>query len=65
MPNKKVKLNLVGLDGNAFILIGHFCHAASRQGWTPEEISDIKKECMSGDYNHLLSTLSDHCQEED
>jgi hypothetical protein len=54
---KKVKLELVGLDGNAFAVMGAFQQAARRQGWTPEEIKPVMQECMSGDYNHLLVTI--------
>lgn len=57
---KKVKLNLVGLDGNAFALMGNFKRAAQREKWTKEEIDEVLKECMSGDYDHLLATLIEH-----
>lgn len=63
--NKKVKLTLVGLDGNAFMLMGSFQKAARRQGWTKEEIDKVLNECQSGDYNHLISTLMEHCEDED
>ena len=38
---KKVKMNLVGLDGNAFVLMGAFSRNAKRQGWTKEEIDVV------------------------
>ncbi len=60
--DKKVKLELVGLDGNAFALIGAFKAAARRQGWTPDEIKLVQDECMAGDYNHLLCTLMEVCE---
>jgi hypothetical protein len=60
--DKKVKLELVGLDGNAFSLMGAFRAIARREKWTPEEIEKVLTECMSGDYNHLLATLMDHCE---
>ena len=62
MTDKKVKLNLVGLDGNAFVLMGSFSRQAKKDGWTKEEISEVLDECTKGDYNHLLCTLSDHCE---
>ena len=55
--NKKVKLELVGLDGNAFMVMCAFQRAARRQGWTSEEIKSVLDECMSGDYDHLLATI--------
>jgi len=59
-PRKKVQLELVGLDGNAFALMGAFQKAARRQGWTADEIKVVLDECRSGDYNHLLQTLMEH-----
>jgi len=60
--NKKVKMQLVGLDGNAYSVLGAFGREARRQGWTPEEIAAVRKEAMSGDYNHLLSTIMDNVE---
>ena len=36
--NKKVKLKLVGLDGNAFFLMGTFRKQAKKEGWSEKEI---------------------------
>jgi uncharacterized membrane protein YsdA (DUF1294 family) len=60
--DKKVKLKLVGLDGNAFALMGAFKRAAQKQGWTQAEINLVLDKAMSGDYNELLRTLSAHCE---
>lgn len=60
---KKVQMNLVGLDGNAFVLMGTFQRNARRQGWSKQEVDTVIKECMSGDYNHLLVTLVAHTEE--
>lgn len=54
---KKVSLNLEGLDGNAFSLMGAFRRQARKEGWTPEEITAVLNECTKGDYDHLLQTL--------
>jgi hypothetical protein len=59
---KKVKLELVGLDSNAFSLLGAFQRQARKEGWTKEEIGEVTKEAMNGDYNHLLCTLMDACE---
>jgi len=56
----KVKMQLVGIDGNAFSIMGAFKSEARKQGWTNEEVSGVLKEAMSGDYNHLLATISSH-----
>ncbi len=62
MTTKKVNLELVGLDGNAFSLMGAFRKQARKEKWTPEEIKGVLDECQSGDYNHLLQTLMAHCE---
>jgi formylmethanofuran dehydrogenase subunit C len=59
---KTINLGLVGLDGNAFSLMGAFKRQASKEGWTKKEITTVLNECMKGDYNHLLVTLADRCK---
>lgn len=61
--NKKVRLTLVGTDGNAFALLGRFQRAAKAQGWTPEQIRRATLEMTRGDYNHLLSVLMSYTTE--
>ena len=60
---KKVKLNLVGTDGNAFAVMGNFKQQAKKENWTPEEIEAVLDEAMEGDYNHLLATILEYCDE--
>jgi prepilin-type N-terminal cleavage/methylation domain-containing protein len=57
---KKVRMKLVGLNGNAFSLLGTFVAKAKEQGWTPDESDAVVKEATSGDYDHLLRTLASH-----
>ena len=59
--NKTVNLTLAGLDGNAFSLMGAFSRQARSEGWSKEEIDKVLKEAMSGDYNHLITTLDTYC----
>jgi hypothetical protein len=54
---RKVVMNLVGLDGNAFALMGAFSLSARRQGWSIDEIKSVTDECTSGDYDNLLHVL--------
>lgn len=61
-PPMRVSMNLVGLDGNAFALMGEFQKNARRQGWEREEIDKVLDECISGDYNHLLRVLMAHTE---
>lgn len=54
----KLKVQLIGLDGNAFVILGK-CRKAM---WKSKNFSekDIKKfidEATSGDYDHLLQTV--------
>ncbi len=60
MTDKKVNLELEGLDGNAFSLMGTFQKQAKKEDWTEEEIKDVLDECQKGDYNHLLQTFIAH-----
>lgn len=58
---KKIRLNLVGLDGNAFALLGAFARQARKEGWTEAEISAVIKDASSADYDHLLRVLVELC----
>lgn len=51
-----VAVQLVGLNGNAFAILGRCVHAAKRGGVAPAEITAFKAEATSGDYDHLLQT---------
>jgi len=52
----EVKVKLVGLDGNAFFILGRCQGAARRAGLSNEVLNEFHKEATSGDYNHLLQT---------
>lgn len=60
--NKTVDLNLVGVNGNAFMIMGIFKRQAKQEGWSKQEIDLVIKEAKSGDYNHLLATIENHCE---
>jgi len=62
---KTVNLNLIGVDGNAFMIMGVFKKQAKKEGWTPEEIKQVMDEAKSGDYVHLLATIENHCEPKD
>lgn len=62
MITKKVSLQLAGLDGNAFALLGAFQKQAKREGWEQSEIDEVLEEAKSGDYSHLVSTLNGYCE---
>jgi hypothetical protein len=60
---EKVRLQLVGLDGNAFSLLGTFRRAARQQGWSEEKVQAVCDEATAGNYDHLLATLMRHVEE--
>ncbi len=47
--NKKISLNLIGLDGNAFNLMGSFSRQARKEGWSEDEISYVIEKCTEID----------------
>lgn len=63
LPDKKVRLTLSEIDGNAFFLMGAFSRAARRQGWSDDEREAVLSECKAGDYDHLLQTLLEVCED--
>ena len=56
----RVRLTLVGLDGNAFALLGAFARAARQQGWTQSAIKAVQDKATAGDYDNLLRVLIDN-----
>lgn len=57
-----IECDLIGVDGNAFSLMGHFRQCAKRQGRNKEEIDKVLKEAMGGDYDNLVGTLFRYCK---
>lgn len=57
-----MSLDLTDSNGNAFAIMANFQRAAKREGWKSEEIDKVLTEAKSGDYNHLLGTILDHCK---
>lgn len=60
-----VKLQLVGIDGNAFSIMGAWSQAARRQGISQEDRDVVLAECRAGDYDHLLQTIMAHTEDPD
>ncbi|MCK5019237.1 MAG: hypothetical protein KAS32_19415 [Candidatus Peribacteraceae bacterium] len=61
----KPKVQLAGLDGNAYSIMGRVVKALRRNGHTKEEISQYKEESMNGDYDHLLRVALKWTEEPD
>lgn len=60
--DKKIKLNLIGIDGNAFSIMGAFSSQAKKENWKKEEIKEVLDEARTGDYDHLLHTIMSYCE---
>jgi hypothetical protein len=52
----KIRVKLVGEDGNAFAIMGRVKNAMSKGGVPQKDITEFLNEAMSGDYDHLLVT---------
>ena len=51
-----VEVTLVGMDGNAFAILGRVRAALRKAKVDEEEIKAYIKEATAGDYDHLLRT---------
>lgn len=49
---------LVGVDGNAYAIMGHFQKNARRSGWSKEEIDFVLDRAKEGRYDHLVGVIS-------
>ena len=63
LTGRVVNLELIGLDGNAFSLMGAFQRQARREKWSKAEIDIVLTACTSGSYDKLVGTLISHCKE--
>ena len=52
----EVEVELSGIDGNAYSIMGATTKALSRAGVTKEEQSLYFQEATSGDYDNVIST---------
>lgn len=59
---KTVDLELDGVNGNAFMIMGVWRRQAVKEGWSKDEIDAVLEEAKSGDYDHLLATIINHCE---
>lgn len=56
-PKYDIDVQLVGGDGNAFVMIGTVSMALRKHGVSAEEITEFRNEAMSGDYDNVLQTI--------
>ena len=55
-----MKYCLVGVDGNAYAVMGYVKNAMKEQGFTEEEIKEYLESAKSSDYNNLLCVSMDY-----
>lgn len=53
------KYTLVGVDGNAFCIMGYTANALKREGLR-DLVPKMREEATSSDYNHLIVTCMDY-----
>ena len=56
----KYKYNLVGIDGNAYSIMGYVTNAMKEEGFSKAERDEYLRDAMSADYNHLLCISVDY-----
>jgi len=54
-----MKYDLVGIDGNAFSVMGYVAKAMRKEGKSEAEIKSYREKAMSSDYNNLLCESMD------
>ena len=54
--NGKAEGTLLGVDGNAFAIIGYTERQLKRAQWPREDIKQVTNLAMSGDYNNVIAT---------
>ena len=52
-----VVVNMFGVDGNAFSILGRVIRTAKESGCPQEALDVFLDEAMSGSYEHLLQTV--------
>ena len=61
MPKTKVRLKLVGEDGNAYAILGRTKKALQRAGHK-ELAEQYIQEATAGDYDHLLRVTMEYVE---
>lgn len=50
----KKQYSLVGIDGNAFAIMGYVVNSMQKCGFSKVEMDEYTQRAMSSDYNNLL-----------
>lgn len=62
---KKVQVDLIGEDGNAYAIMGRVTKALRRAGYGPEVIKEYRDKATSGDYDNLLRVTMEYAEDSD
>lgn len=54
-----MKYDLVGVDGNAFMVMGYTARALKNEG-LKDDVPEMQSRAMSGDYNNLLKVCVEY-----
>jgi len=57
------KYSLVGIDGNAFSVMGYVVNCMKKEKKSKEQIDEYLKEAKSSDYDNLLCVSMDMVEE--
>jgi len=57
----KPEVQIIGEDGNAFVILSKVKNAMKKHGCDKEHIEKYMEEAMSGDYDHLLRVTMEYC----
>lgn len=61
MKKVKPKVQLIGEDGNAMMIIGLCRRELRKAGYSKEEVEKFQREALSGDYDNVLQTAMKWC----
>lgn len=59
----KREYTLVGVNGNAFAIMGYVVHAMKLEHKSKDEIDAYIRNAKSSDYTHLMAVSVDMCEE--
>lgn len=59
----KREYTLVGVNGNAFAIMGYVVRAMKLEHKSKEEIDTYIRDAKSSDYTHLIAVSMDMCEE--
>lgn len=65
-PRLNEPFDLVGVDGNAFSVMGYVANCMRVVGKSQDDVKAYQKDAMSSDYSHLLAIsvgMVDECEE--